>query len=445
VLPFRNLAGDASRERLVDSVTAGVIQQLATVEGLAVRSQYSSFMLKTAPLELKSIGDRLGVNLVVEGDAQLNGDTLNIRASLVSVVDDVSLLNQKFSRVVKSEADLAGMVDDVTRKIVERLSLRHGRTQKRYETLDLVALDLFWRARAIQQARGPGARAAIPLFKQVIAKDSKYAPAYAALAGTYGSLAIPYPIFGGGAMSPAEAAAEMRPLLEQALALDHDLADGHAVQGYLYAFERRWGDAEMAFRRAIDLDRSQTIYSTDFVLSTLQPWGRLDDAMAVLQAALKADPMSLDVRRVMAQIQLGAGLFDDALANCQHVLQVNPSFPFADAWCDRALMQKGRVAEALASMRKTPERSEGWIGYAYTLIGRRAEAEEIAARNGDLPQRQALIYAGLGDKDRAFEALERLAELNAHRAGSYLTYPELAPLRGDPRVQQLRDKLGFPK
>ena len=71
--------------------------------------------------------------------------------------------------------------------------------------------------------------------------------------------------------------------------------------------------------------------------------------------------------------------------------------------------------------------------------------KQIAARNGDLPQRQVLIYAGLGDKDRAFEALERLAELNAHRAGSYLTYPELASLRGDPRVQQLRDKLGFPK
>ena len=108
-------------------------------------------------------------------------------------------------------------------------------------------------------------------------------------------------------------------------------------------------------------------------------------------------------------------------------------------------MQKGWVAEALASMRKEPERNEGWIGYAYTLIGRGAEAERIAARNSDFAQRQALIYAGLGDNDRAFKALERLAEQNARRAGSYLTYPELAPLRGDPRVQQLRDKLGFPR
>ena len=64
----------------------------------------------------------------------------------------------------------------------------------------------------------------------------------------------------------------------------------------------------------------------------------------------------------MAQIQLSAGRFDDALANCGHVLQVNPSFPFADAWCDRALIQKGQIAEALANLQKNAERNEGWIG-----------------------------------------------------------------------------------
>jgi tetratricopeptide (TPR) repeat protein len=154
----------------------------------------------------------------------------------------------------QSDGPRSRSVDSGSIVRAEADALRLRRAQKRYETLDLVTLDLFWRARAIQQARGPGARAAIPLFKLVIARDSKYAPAYAALAGTYGSLATPYPIAGGGAISPAEAGAEMRPLLEQALALDPDLAEGHAVQGYLHAFERRWADAEMAFRRAIDLD-----------------------------------------------------------------------------------------------------------------------------------------------------------------------------------------------
>ena len=170
-----------------------------------------------------------------------------------------------------------------------------------------MAWDLFWRGRAIQKMRGSNARAAIPVFKDVISRNSNYAPAYAALAATHGGLAIPYPAPGGWVISPDEAAAEMRPLLERALALDPDLAEGHAAQGQLHALERRWADAEASFRRAIDLDPSETIYSTELVLSVLQPWGRLDDAMTVLEAALKSEPESLDVRREMAHIRWERG------------------------------------------------------------------------------------------------------------------------------------------
>ncbi len=143
----------------------------------------------------------------------------------MSVVDDRSLWNDKFNRELKSEADLVGIVEDVTQKIVNELRLKLGRTQRRYET-DLPTLDLFWRARAIQQARMPGARA-IPLFKEVITKDPTYAPALAALALAHGDRSRTYPDARGAAISPVEAAAEM-PLLAQALAVDPDLAEGHA-------------------------------------------------------------------------------------------------------------------------------------------------------------------------------------------------------------------------
>lgn len=93
----------------------------------------------------------------------------------------------------------------------------------------------------------------------------------------------------------------------------------------------------------------------------------------------------------------------------------------------------------------TGGRGYGYLGYAYAISGRRAEAEMQAANNVGLPHNQAMIYAGLGDKDRAFDGIERLAAVNPHRALSFLTRPELALLRGDPRVAALRKRLGVPQ
>ena len=80
-----------------------------------------------------------------------------------------------------------------------------------------------------------------------------------------------------------------------------------------------------------------------------------------------------------------------------------------------------------------PGRGYGYLGYAYAITGRRAEAEEQAAKNAGLPHHQAIIYAGLGDRDRAFAAIAALAAVNPQRALSWLNRPELALLRGDPR------------
>ena len=83
--------------------------------------------------------------------------------------------------------------------------------------------------------------------------------------------------------------------------------------------------------------------------------------------------------------------------------------------------------------------------YIHAINGRRAEAEAIAATFAHLPQRQAEIYGLLGDKDRALEALERLAAVNPGRAARYLADPSLLALRGDPRVEAFRRKMGFPQ
>jgi tetratricopeptide (TPR) repeat protein len=236
----------------------------------------------------------------------------------------------------------------------------------------------------------------------------------------------------------------MRPAALKSLELDPLLADAHAAMGHVHAFDRQWSKAEVSFRRALQLNPSLTTTYTDFVLSTLLPEGKLAEGMRLLETALQVDPLSLDVRRVLAHVQINAGLYDRAIDNCNRVLAVDPTFPVVASLRSRALVHKGRVTEATLWMEKQGRGAEGYLGYAYAISGRRADAEALAARNHDYPQRQAMIYAGLGDTDHAFEALERLAALNPRRTAAYLTRPELARLQGDPRMAALRARLGLP-
>jgi len=277
-----------------------------------------------------------------------------------------------------------------------------------------------------------------------VKKHPTFAPAHASLASTYAGSSLMFPVVGGFAMSPEEAYRVARPAALRAIDLDPLLAEAHAAMGYVHALERDWAAAEASFRHALSQNPALTTIYTDFVLSTLFPEGKLNEALLLLQAALRSDPKSLDVRRVMASIQLSAGLYDQALDNCRYVLAVNPSFPVMDTECGRVEVQKGDIASGIAKFEKRGDAAAAWIGYAYATSGRRAEAEDLLKRKAVFPQQQAIIYAGLGDKDRAFEAIERLAAINPGRAGFFLTFPELALLRDDPRVATLRKRLGLP-
>jgi hypothetical protein len=110
----------------------------------------------------------------------------------------------------------------------------------------------------------------------------------------------------------------------------------------------------------------------------------------------------------------------------------------------RSLLGQGRTEDAIRIFIKSNARSErGYLGYAYARSGRREEAEKLA--NDLSPLQQALIFAGLGDKQRTLEALDRMAVVGPERMGSILGLPELALLRGDPRLKALRKKVGLPE
>jgi tetratricopeptide (TPR) repeat protein len=358
----------------------------------------------------------------------------------VPVAGDVPLWLERYDRTLD---DVFAIQDEISRAIVNRLRLTLGRGQRRYQP-PVEAYEVYLRARALVGRRGTeNGRQAATLFERVISKDPAFAPAYAGLADAYAVMSWEDPGFTGP--SSEEALMHMRPAAMKAIELDPLLAEAHAAMGVTYSRERDWENAQKSFDRAIELNPSLTQIHTSYSSSTLQPLGKLGKAQQLLDAALIMDPLSLDVRRQLAAVQIIAGRYDDAIANLRHVLAVDPKFKYAHLALERALMFSGRPAEAIADWESSGTDNQHWLAPAYLMSGRQAEVERLveAHKNGH-PYRQALIYAALGDKDGTFEALDRAADILPHRTALLLVYPEMALLRGDPRLDTLRKKFKLP-
>ena len=307
--------------------------------------------------------------------------------------------------------------------------------------------ELYLKARELVDQRSTfPAQQAVKLFQQAIARDASFALGYAGLAEAYAAASeeIPGP-FRPTAMPPETALALMGPAAETALRLDPLLAEAHAAMGLVYSRKLDWQKAEESFRRAIELNPSLTQIHASYSISTLIPLGKLAEAEEGLRRALQSDPLSLSLQRELASLQFITGRYEEAIDILEHILAVDPHFSTAERSLARALTFAGRPLEALRVLesRKAEPGVQHWMARAYVLAGRRAEVERLAATH-DHPFRLAVIYAALGDKDRAFEALDRAAVRVPQRAGLLLRDPEMAALRGDPRFDAIRKKLGLP-
>ncbi|MBA3295595.1 MAG: protein kinase, partial [Acidobacteria bacterium] len=322
VLPFKNLSAEPGSDYFADGLTDEIIRNLAVIDGMDVRSQTSSFFFKSKERNLRDIGDQLGANLVVEGSVQRDGRQLRINGRLVQVAGDVVLWSERFDRPLE---DVFAIQDEISRAIVNKLRLTVGRGQRRYQT-DVATYDLYLRARQLVERRGTeSAQQAAQLFEQVIAKDPAFAPAHAGLSDAYALMSIE---INRNGLSFEEALSRMRPAAVRAIELDPLLSEAHAAMGMTYSRELQWENARNSFRRAIELNPSLTQIHTRYSTWTLLPLGRLDEAETLLNRALETDPLSLAVRRELANLQIIAGRYDEAIANLKHVYAVDPGFPY---------------------------------------------------------------------------------------------------------------------
>ena len=430
VLPLINLNQDPANDYFADGLTGEIIRNLSIIDGLAVRSETSSFAFKGKQQKAREAGKELDADYILEGSVQRSGQQLRINAQLVRVRDDFPLWSARYDREL---TDVFAIQDEISRGIVNSLRLKLGRGRRRYET-STEAYDLYLRGRAFEiRPRLSGMSEAIPLFEETIAKDPSFAPGYAGLAVAYGALS------GYDRFDQAERAdqvSKMRAAGERAIQLDPLLAEAHQALGIVYANDAQWEQSEKSFRRAIELDPNSSPVRQSFAGSLLLPLNRTAEALAQVQLAAKSDPLSAQVQFSLARELFINGRFGEAVAHCEKP-------------CIEGLLLSGKAVEAIPILEARfngdlSRSSSGELGRAYALAGRRDEAERIAKIQWR-PIEQAGIFVALGDKDRAFEALGRAIPLGAVRVGRDLTYPEFVPLRGDPRLRVLRKQLGLPE
>jgi len=443
VLPFKNLSDEKESDYFTDGLTNELIRNLSIIEGLEVRSRTSSFAFKGKLYNIREVGEKLKVNYVLGGTVLRSGRKLRIYAEFIKVSDDQPRWTRRFDRELK---DIFEIQDEISLGIVNELRVNLGRGRRRYET-NVEAYDLYLHADS-QPILPDLPRLVwaeqISLYEQLIAKDPSFALAYAKLALVCAVESISFSVD-----DPEDAVAKSRVAAEKAIQLDPLLPEAHVALGWVRARGGQWMQAENSFREAIRLNPNRSETYTEYAWWMLMAVGRVEDALDQLRRAEKADPLSSGVKLHHGVALILARRYDEAetyfLRSEEYIEEAR--IP-KDTQLARLRLGQGRGDEAIQILENLARQAgnpqvRGWLGYAYARSGRREEAEKMSAVSKSAIE-QALIFAGLGAKDRALEALESMGSRGPQRLGIFLTSPEFVFLRGDVRLAALRKKIGLP-
>ena len=439
VLPLTNLGHDPSGDPFADGLTGELVRNLSLIDGLAVRSRASSLLFTDRARDARDIGPRLGVDYLIDGSVLRSGDAFRIDVQLVHTRDGVPVWSGHFDRPI---GDIFEIEDEIALAIVNKLRLHLGRGRRRYET-SVAAYDDYLGARAIRFGADPSGYAErISGFERALGRDPTFAPAYAGLASTYAIRSMQFPLD-----HPPDELTKLRAAADKAIEIDPLLTEAYEALAMADARDAHWRAAEQEFRHAIETDPHDSRTRAEFAMWLLAVLGRSGEAIEQARRAEIDDPLATDVQIASAFSLMEAGRYEEAETHCAKL----PSDVSLRAQClGRARLGQGRIADGIATLRAAAEehfnpQTLGFLGYALARAGRRQEAQRMVA-DPKGPNEEALIYAGLGDKDRTIDALERMASRGAQRAGQYPYSPELSSLlAGDPRLPAVRKRIGLPE
>jgi TolB-like protein len=448
VLPFVNLSEDPANEYFSDGISEEILNVLTQVKRFKVVGRTSSFAFKDRHEDLRTIGQTLNVNHLLEGSVRKADARVRITAQLIKVKDGYHVWSETFERRLD---DIFAVQDEiasaVTRALKVKLLGEPEGTQEVGGTHDTAAyqaylLGIHYRNRGALKDTVRRAQAAL---ERAIERDPGYARAHAALALTWLDKVW------NGYTTHAEGVRQINAAATRAIELAPTLADGYLALGLLldieFADPRRLLDT---IDTALRLNPGSVRILDQYARINGQ-YGNQDVAVAAAQKAMQLDPVSVYAAHILGHVLYFARRYEEAIEACHHTLELDPHYPKPHYFAAMSLHWLGRHEEAWREIQQEPL---SWMRHtaATTILhrlGRPAEADahfaalvELGKTENNFVQ-QADIHAQLGDTEATFDCLDGALQLGDPGLAQLLVDPFLDPVRDDPRFVALLRKVGF--
>jgi TolB-like protein/DNA-binding winged helix-turn-helix (wHTH) protein/Flp pilus assembly protein TadD len=453
VLPLENLSPDAEQEYFADGMTDELITDLAKIHALRVISRDSVMQYKGKHKPTPQIARELNVDAVVEGTVIRSGNRVRITAQLIEGSQDRHLWAETYEGDLR---DILSLQDQVAKAIAGEISVKLTPQEQIHLTnarrVDPQGQDAYLTGRYYWNRRTTEAmRKSCDYFQVAIDKDPTYAVAYAGLADCYNLLGY-YDY-----RSPAETFALGKAAAQKALQIDESLAEAHASLAYdKYYYDFDWTGAEREYEKAIELNPNYATAHQWYSLY-LSEVGRLEEAKAEIRRALELDPLSPVIISTIAAVYFRSREYDQGIQQLHKLLEADSNFGVADDLLGQFYMQKGMYDAAITEFQKAKTLDPGdiskillEIGEAHALAGRKTEANNMLKEVKNISKRKyvppyliAQFYACMGQKDMAFEWLQRAYEGRDRSLTAFGFDPQLDNLRSDPRFADLLRRTGL--
>jgi len=430
---------------------------------MGVIARTTAMAYKNSDKTVSQIGRELGVDYVLEGSVRSEGGKARVSAQLIRVSDQTHLWAKNY------EGDLSDVLEienELGRTIAQQVQLNLGQQRQvelaKIRNVDPEAYDPYLKGRYYWNQRTPaGIKKSIGYFQQAIARDPDFALAYAGLADAYNIGNIV------GAFSAMESLPKARDAATRAIDLDPSLSEAHAALGMVKShYDFDFPGAQKEFLKAIELNPNSSYAHLFYGNCYLLPVGRTLEAIAENRKALELDPLSLPINNFMGVTYAAAGDYENSFKQFQHTIEMDPTFPLAHLYLSGLLQYMGRYKESIQEFQKSQLLSGsdpddvarevaarleafnkgGEKGFWQHVLNEMLQAEERGQPQKPAASDIAMAYAMAGDKDKAFEWLDRAYE---QREGQEITLLKCEPyfknLRGDPRFAALLQRMGIPE
>ncbi len=454
VLPFLNMSNDPEQEYFNDGLTEELISSLSRLKDMKVISRTTSMKYKGTHKDIKTIGAETGAGFIMEGSVRKQGNHLRITAQFIDANRDTHVWAENYRGTLD---DIFDIQENVAAKIVEALRIQltvdeKDLLQKRY-TENSEAYQYYLQGRYFWNKRNEEAfKSAIRYFEKALEKDPDYALAWAGLADTYSLMGEHTRI------SRRELYPKQMVSVNKALQIDNHLGEAHiSLAISLMLNEWDWKNSEKEFKLGIALAPNYATghhWYAEWLLFT----GHTEEAFREIARAAELDPVSAGIIKDKGIFYYYNRQYDEAISMARLALELDADFMPVHRLLSMAYQGKGMFGEAIEENQhwgnRTGNKIKADIALAqiYAAAGRKQEAREIIEltdleknMGGNDYRGMALVYAALGEPDKAFEWLEKSCDRHEESLCSLKVDPKFDNIRSDPRFKKILKRINFPE